>query len=445
MSRMPSKQRYCCICSNHCKKFANGRKITMHRFPADIRLRRVWIQRCKLVRSNFKYTRNDSTRLCSEHFYGGEGPSKLHPLPTVFPKKTFKLSNVSHLVHGTTCETDLDHGLGENMDIDDVNEIALHMEDTSMCDVSAEKSDSPAGLLSRLERSLSHHDYCGSQMLTSLSVNKCTQTFSEPVTSAGTQTFDNEIIYCNASTQTYDSLMHSVGIQVDKPTLTYEDIRCSDESVMFYTGVPDSSTFEALFDEMYDDEQVYSDTSDGGRPHALRQIDEFFMILMRLRLGLLLDDLAYRFRISRATCGRLCNKWFDYLYVQLSFLVQWPSRENVNATMPDSFSTNYPTTRVVVDCTEIWTETPSSLQLQSLLYSDYKSHMTYKALIGISPAGVVTFSSDLYCGSISDKQITKLSGLVELCEEGDAIMADKGFLISDFTTPRGIDLIIPPI
>ncbi|XP_046550060.1 uncharacterized protein LOC124259883 [Haliotis rubra] len=238
--------------------------------------------------------------------------------------------------------------------------------------------------------------------------------------------------------------MHSVGIQVDKPTLTYEDIRCSDESVMFYTGVPDSSTFEALFDEMCDDEQVYSDTSDGGRPHALRQIDEFFMILMRLRLGLLLDDLAYRFRISRATCGRLCNKWFDYLYVQLSFLVQWPSRENVNATMPDSFSTNYPTTRVVVDCTEIWTETPSSLQLQSLLYSDYKSHMTYKALIGISPAGVVTFSSDLYCGSISDKQITKLSGLVELCEEGDAIMADKGFLISDFTTPRGIDLIIPP-
>ena len=30
-----------------------------------------------------------------------------------------------------------------------------------------------------------------------------------------------------------------------------------------------------------------------------------------------------------------------------------------------------------------------------------------------------------------------------LCEVGDAIMADKGFLISDLCTPRGVSLIIP--
>ena len=52
--------------------------------------------------------------------------------------------------------------------------------------------------------------------------------------------------------------------------------------------------------------------------------------------------------------------------------------------------------------------------------------------------------SDLWTGSTSDKQMTKLSGLLDLCEAGDAIMADKGFLISDLTTPRGIKLIIPP-
>ena len=33
---------------------------------------------------------------------------------------------------------------------------------------------------------------------------------------------------------------------------------------------------------------------------------------------------------------------------------------------------------------------------------------------------------------------------MELCEVGDAIMADKGFPISDLTTPKGIELIIPP-
>ena len=70
--------------------------------------------------------------------------------------------------------------------------------------------------------------------------------------------------------------------------------------------------------------------------------------------------------------------------------------------------------------------------------------MTYKSLIGISPNGVVTFVSDLYTGSTSDKQITKLSGLIDLCEANDAIMADKGFLISDMTTAKAVDLIIPP-
>ena len=70
--------------------------------------------------------------------------------------------------------------------------------------------------------------------------------------------------------------------------------------------------------------------------------------------------------------------------------------------------------------------------------------MTNKSLLGISLAGVVTFVSDLYSGSISDKQITKLSGLVDLCEVGDAIMDDKVFLISDLSNPKGVHLIISP-
>ena len=58
---------------------------------------------------------------------------------------------------------------------------------------------------------------------------------------------------------------------------------------------------------------------------------------------------------------------------------------------------------------------------------------------------VVTSVSDLWAGSVSDKQITIESGLVDMCEPGDAIMADEGFLISDITTPKGVHIIIPPL
>lgn len=272
---------------------------------------------------------------------------------------------------------------------------------------------------------------------------RSTQVESESLTrTIGTQTDEVQVIKvrdCASQTPTVNKQNFSV--QVSSPAMTFEDICHDDGKVLFYTGIPGAATFKCLFDEL---EGGMEKENDQGRPRSLRVIDEFFLVMMRLRLGLLLEDLADRFRVSVSLTSSIFNKWIDYLDEHLDFLVKWPSRENIDFTMPLQFKRKYPKCRVVIDCTEIRTETPSSLKLKSLLYSDYKSHMTYKSLIGISPAGIVTFVSDLYSGSTSDKQITILSGLVDICEEGDGIMVDKGFLISDITTPKGIDLIIPP-
>ena len=66
-----------------------------------------------------------------------------------------------------------------------------------------------------------------------------------------------------------------------------------------------------------------------------------------------------------------------------------------------------------------------------MTYSSYKNHNTYKDLIGISPGGAIVFVSKLFPGSISDKKLTERSGLLELVENGDSIMADRGFDIQD--------------
>ena len=116
---------------------------------------------------------------------------------------------------------------------------------------------------------------------------------------------------------------------------------------------------------------------------------------MRLRLGVLLEGLAFLFCVSTTTCSEIFNKWIDYLEPKLSFLLVWPSREIIDNEMPDVFKEMFPNTRVIIDSTEIKTETPNSLQLKSVMYSDYKSHMTWKALVGISPSGVPTFTFDL--------------------------------------------------
>ena len=67
-----------------------------------------------------------------------------------------------------------------------------------------------------------------------------------------------------------------------------------------------------------------------------------------------------------------------------------------------------------------------------------------KGLIGIAPHGAVTFVSSLYTGSISDKEITRCCGILDLLEEGDAVMADKGVNIENILHGRSVSLNIPP-
>lgn len=112
--------------------------------------------------------------------------------------------------------------------------------------------------------------------------------------------------------------------------------------------------------------------------------------------------------------------------------------------MPKTFKDTYPSVRVIIDCTEIKVQTPSSLTLHSEFYSNYKSATTLKGLIGISPTGSVTFVSALYTGSISDREITRRSGLIELLERSDGVMADKEFTIEELLTPQNCTLNIPP-
>jgi len=119
-------------------------------------------------------------------------------------------------------------------------------------------------------------------------------------------------------------------------------------------------------------------------------------------------------------------------------------QELIDQTMPDAFKEKYGSTRVIIDCTEIRCDMPSSLLLNSQLFSSYKNHVTFKALVGIAPSGAITFISQLYTGSISDREIVRRSGFLDQqFIDGDSVMADKGFTIQDLL-PLNVSLNLPP-
>ena len=66
--------------------------------------------------------------------------------------------------------------------------------------------------------------------------------------------------------------------------------------------------------------------------------------------------------------------------------------------------------------------------------------------MGCAPNGAVSFVSELYMGSISDVQLTSVSGLLEQVKgkSNISVMADRGFTVQDQLKAIGVDLNIPP-
>lgn len=134
----------------------------------------------------------------------------------------------------------------------------------------------------------------------------------------------------------------------------------------------------------------------------------------------------------------------NFLYLKLKELPLWPPKELVKSNMPKQFRSAYPNTRVILDATEIYIEQPHLPELQQITFSNYKNNNTFKGLVGISPDGVITFVSSLFSGSISDKALTRKSGVLDLLEEGDSVMADRGFDIEEDLLLIGATLNMPP-
>ena len=105
------------------------------------------------------------------------------------------------------------------------------------------------------------------------------------------------------------------------------------------------------------------------------------LVLCRLRCALLVQDLAYRFGISHSTVCRIFITWIIFIYFQFKDVNLWPSRQQVNCFLPEIFKKFYPSTRCIIDATEIFIQMPSNPQAQQLTFSSYKNHNTLKGII----------------------------------------------------------------
>lgn len=100
--------------------------------------------------------------------------------------------------------------------------------------------------------------------------------------------------------------------------------------------------------------------------------------------------------------------------------------------------------RTILDCTEMFVVKANDPSTHQLTFSPYKDHPTFKLLVGCDEMGAVNFISEAFVGSISDREIIIKSGFLDIVTKGDAILADKGFDVSDLLEEKGVVINIPP-
>ena len=252
---------------------------------------------------------------------------------------------------------------------------------------------------------------------------------------AGTQTVNSDFkvkTKTHAATQTYEFeyLFKETVIQ----PFTEEYFVNNEDRVRFYTGLPDFDVLNTTF------RFVSPFVSQKSKTLTLFQE----LVLIKLRLNVPLQDLAFRFGVSLSTVSRTFTAWLTVMDVRLSPLIRWPERDDLWRTMPMCFQFSFgKKTTIIIDCFEVFLERPSNLLARSQTFSNYKHHNTVKVLIGITPQGSICFTSKAWGGRTSDKYLTERCGLLNNLKAGDLVLADRGFTISESVALYQAQLAIP--
>jgi len=118
--------------------------------------------------------------------------------------------------------------------------------------------------------------------------------------------------------------------------LSQDAFKDDDQKVNFYTGLPSFQILMVIFNFVSPHVKHGSSTT-----HALSKFEEFIAMLMKLRLGLFDQDLAYRFGVHQSTISRNFRKWIDAMFIRLKPLIKWPGREELQKTLPLDFRAHF--------------------------------------------------------------------------------------------------------
>nr|CAI5855177.1 unnamed protein product [Callosobruchus analis] len=374
-----------------CKHYSERKTSSFFRFPKDPVVNRKWIS---LIRRGDKDP-SPSSLVCSCHFMNGDKTR----LPTLFKHNENKLfsyqsperKKIKRSVEFTSATPSMEPRPSTSYD----PEPFTSFKPTDSLTPIAESVDEGSSI-----------DFGGEDVP---SVSQTTL----PNYTMGAQT-EAEIYFLRKENEELKAKLEK-----RLTSFSFDEIKNDDKLINMYTGLPNAYIFEATYSLF---ENMLLNYVQGWTLGKIAKRDQFLLTLMKLRLNPLHNDLACRFNVSQGTVTNVVSTWIDALHEILfcQLMKSIPTRNKNKQCMPACFS-SFTNCRIVLDCTEVKCARPSSLEKQRFTYSSYKHFNTVKGLVGVAPNGVITFISELYPGSVSDKKIVQDSAILNKMSSGDLI------------------------
>ena len=104
-----------------------------------------------------------------------------------------------------------------------------------------------------------------------------------------------------------------------------------------------------------------------GRRRAMSLKNELLLTLMRLRFGLLHQDLAYRFKTNTRQVSTIILTWIQLLYKQFGTIwnLMFSTRDKVRRHLRKRFK-KYKNIRCIIDCTEVHVQSTGNFEAQEI-------------------------------------------------------------------------------
>lgn len=233
---------------------------------------------------------------------------------------------------------------------------------------------------------------------------------------------------------------------LEKMSLTEASFKNDPEKVQFYTGLPNYFVFETVM-------WLLVPHMKGDRNAKLSNFQQLLLTLMRLRLDLRNQDLAYRFGVKVSTVTRTVHRIINIMFTTLvPTAVFWPSRLELRKNLPEAVKCTHPDCAVIIDCFKVSLEKAVSLDAHrqgaratrevTTLSAHSALISELKYVIGVAPQGAVMFVSRGAPGNISDKTLVESCGLLCKLLPGDVVLAERDFDIKDLVGAHRAELTV---